>query len=264
MHTKRSLLLAVLALLLAVQAVGAITYGEPDNGRHPNVGMMVAEFDGVKDWICSGTLISPTVFLSAAHCTAYLEAVGIAPDAVWVTFDEVFDANTNTFHAGTYVTHPGYGKSFANYNDLAVIVLDAPVDGITPALLPPENYLDQLGPQGLRDMRFTAVGYGAQERINGGGPPEFGPYGARRVAESGFNALNKSWLRLSQNPALDNGGTCYGDSGGADFFGAGEDETEMLAGVTSTGDVPCRSTNVIYRIDTPSARAFLGQFVALP
>ena len=69
---------------------------------------------------------------------------------------------------------------------------------------------------------------------------------------------------LSQNPATGNGGTCYGDSGGPNFLGAGASETNILAATTITGDTACRSTNVDFRLDTPSARAFLGQYVALP
>jgi hypothetical protein len=60
------------------------------------------------------------------------------------------------------------------------------------------------------------------------------------------------------------GGTCYGDSGGPNFLGAGQTETNIVAGTTVAGDTPCKATNVDYRLDTPSARAFLGQFVTLP
>jgi hypothetical protein len=262
MKSSKALVVALAALLLAALPVGAITYGEPDRGRHPFVGTLVAEFDGQKDWVCSGTLISSRVFLTAGHCTAYLESLGI--NKVFVSFDEAFDARKNTFYGGTYVTQPGYGHDLARLNDLAVVLLDKPVSRITPAKLPPEGYLDQLGPQGLRDMKFTAVGYGNQERVVGGGPPVFGPYGTRRMAVGSFLALNENWLRLSMNPALEDGGTCYGDSGGPNFLGAGGAETTMIVGVTSRGDVPCRATNVTYRVDTPSARAFLGKYVRLP
>jgi len=47
-----------------------------------------------------------------------------------------------------------------------------------------------------------------------------------------------------------------GDSGGPTFFGAGPGETRVVAPTTITGDTPCRSTNVDYRMDSPSARAF--------
>jgi hypothetical protein len=45
---------------------------------------------------------------------------------------------------------------------------------------------------------------------------------------------------------------------------AGSTETNIIAGITVTGDALCKSTNVIYRLDTESARAFLGQYVTLP
>jgi hypothetical protein len=38
----------------------------------------------------------------------------------------------------------------------------------------------------------------------------------------------------------------------------------MVLGVTSWVDAACRATNFNQRVDTPSARAFLGQFVSLP
>ena len=77
-------------------------------------------------------------------------------------------------------------------------------------------------------------------------------------------ATNKAWLRISMNPRLGDGGTCYGDSGGPNFLGAGTTETDIVAAITVTGDFMCRATNVDYRLDTSSARAFLQQFVALP
>jgi hypothetical protein len=79
-------------------------------------------------------------------------------------------------------------------------------------------------------------------------------------AISSFDALNTVWLRLSQNNATGDGGTCYGDSGGPNFLGS----SGMIAGITITGDSMCFATNVDYRLDTPSARSFLAQFVTLP
>ena len=82
----------------------------------------------------------------------------------------------------------------------------------------------------------------------------------RYVATGSVNALTPTWIRASMNPATGNGGTCYGDSGGPNFLG----DTNIIAGTTITGDFVCRATNVDYRLDTPSARTFLGQFVTLP
>jgi hypothetical protein len=80
------------------------------------------------------------------------------------------------------------------------------------------------------------------------------------VATGTLNSTNASWLRISMNPSTGNGGTCYGDSGGPNFLGS----TDIIAAITITGDAVCRSTNVVYRLDTESARAFLGQYVTLP
>ena len=67
-----------LGLILAAMAVVplmAITYGVSDGTTHPNVGALLVLWpSGARAQICSGTLISPTVFLTAAHCTSWMEA----------------------------------------------------------------------------------------------------------------------------------------------------------------------------------------------
>ncbi len=57
----------VLILLLSAQPAAAITGGELDGEGHPNVGLLVADIDGVPAWRCTGTLIAPRVFLTAGH-----------------------------------------------------------------------------------------------------------------------------------------------------------------------------------------------------
>jgi V8-like Glu-specific endopeptidase len=70
---KRMLPIAVSLLLLVAAAavrIAAVTDGELDGNRHPYVGLMVAQAaDGTPLWRCSGTLLSPTIFLTAGHCT---------------------------------------------------------------------------------------------------------------------------------------------------------------------------------------------------
>ena len=77
-------------------------------------------------------------------------------------------------------------------------------------------------------------------------------------ATSSFLALNKAYLRLSQNPATGDGGTCYGDSGGPNFLDV--DGRQVLVAITITGDAVCRATNVVYRLDIARAREFLSRF----
>ena len=70
---KRLLILlgvVVTVLALAVPVAAITRGGAPDDGEHPYVGLMVADdADGNPLWRCSGTLISPTVFVTAGHCT---------------------------------------------------------------------------------------------------------------------------------------------------------------------------------------------------
>jgi hypothetical protein len=80
------------------------------------------------------------------------------------------------------------------------------------------------------------------------------------VATGTLNSINAAWLRISMNASKGDGGTCYGDSGGPNFLGT----TNIIAGTTITGDAVCRSTNVVYRLDTESARKFLAKYVTLP
>jgi hypothetical protein len=112
----------------------------------------------------------------------------------------------------------------------------------------------------IKSASFTSVGYGDQEPTNAPGGKVYPFTGERRVATGSFNALNKVWLRLSENPSHGDGGTCFGDSGGPEFLGS----SNLQVSITISGDSVCRSTNLDYRLDTPQARAFLGQFVTLP
>jgi hypothetical protein len=124
--------------------------------------------------------------------------------------------------------------------------------------LPACGLLDQLVAQnGLKTAVFTAVGYGLQNRVVGGGVPYYQDLNPipRMYAFSSFNSLNGGYIRLSQNPSTGNGGTCFGDSGGPNFLNL--NGQQILAATTITGDSVCRSTNVDYRLDTVAAGIFV-------
>jgi secreted trypsin-like serine protease len=241
-----------------------ITYGEIDGNRHPAVGAMIRlrPSDNTLRLTCSGSLIAPTVFLTASHCTSFVESTGQTD--IWVTFDSSFDSSSKLLH-GTMHTNPLFNQSQSDSQDIAVIVLDKPVKGITPVSLPPAGLLGQMNADGtLNGTLFTSVGYGTQEPQQAPGGI-LNPFdGLRRFAVGEFKALSPTYLRISQNVHTGSGGTCSGDSGGPQFIGAGADETNTVASITITGDLFCYATNVDYRLDTPSARTFLEDFVTLP
>jgi hypothetical protein len=269
------LALAAVTLLLTPTVVRAIVYGFVDqNNVFTNSGAFIVKSPTGQIFpICSGTLISPTVFLTASHCTVFFEQ-GLAPQGftAFISFDnpipfgDLTSQQTNLIPVTEVVTNPGFNQSQSDPGDIAVLLVQArDTRGIPVAALPTAGLLDQLSAQnGLKDAVFTPVGYGLQNRVTGGGPPFFQDLNPapRMFAFSSFNSIGQAFLRLSQNPSTGNGGTCFGDSGGPNFLN--HNGQRVLAAITITGDAVCRSVNTTYRLDTDSSRNFLAPFVTLP
>lgn len=242
--------LLLVALVLAVPAA-AITDGELDGDGHPFVGLMVADdADGNPLWRCSGALISPTLFLTAGHCTE--------PPAVRATIWFESDVQSGipgngypfggpTSVDGTAYTHPQYDPDAFFLYDLGVVILDEPVSLDEYGQLPEQDVLDQMARRrGKQDVTFTAVGYGLQRSS----PVFVEAERVRMVAYPKLNAINAPGftgdfsLLLSNNHAT--GGTCFGDSGGPNFIG----NSLVIAGVTSYGlNGNCAGTGGVYRVD---------------
>ena len=259
---KAMLVGSLMALLLVtVRPVGAMTFGQLDGSLHPQVGALVVEFGDPPQLVpfCSGTLISPTVFLTAAHCFQAFDQFGI--DEFWVTFSNKVDASATLLTGTSHVAPGANSGGFNDPLDLAVVVLDAPVSAsVTPAQLPTLGLLDNTA---MREATFTPVGYGAVRDTKQGGFKSLLDNFDRRYATQSFLSLQgKAWLLLNMNPSTGSGGTCYGDSGGPHFLGG--TSSNLIVSVTVTGDSVCKATDKTYRLDTSSARGFLDDFVAVP
>jgi hypothetical protein len=211
----------------------------------------------------SGVLISPTVFLTAAHGTAHFDAAGVT--RARVTFDPVV-TDSSTWYEGTIHTNPAWDPSAqgqrGDFGDLGVIVFDAPVPGITPASLPSARYLDRVSDR----AHLEIPGYGVSRYLggsNGGGKrrQDFSSGGTRNLADEVFTSLSPGWLRLR---AAGSAEICTGDSGSPSILSG----TNLVLGITSVewslAGSECESAPWEQRVDTPAARAFLGHYVALP
>ena len=183
-----------------------------------------------------------------------------------IPFGDLTNAGTNLIPVTPIVSNPNYNRSQSDPGDIAVLIVpQSATAGITPAPLPRLGLLNGLADaNGLKGTVFTVAGYCVQNRVVGGGVPYFQDMNPipRMYAFASFAALNKGYLRLSQNPSTGDGGACFGDSGGPNFLTY--NGTRLIAAITITGDAVCRATNVAYRLDTISAREFLAPYVSLP
>jgi V8-like Glu-specific endopeptidase len=244
--------MAVVVFGLSPGNAAAIMGGQPDNGAHPFVGMTYND-----EILCSGTLIAPTVFLTAGHCTAEFEAGG---SQVYVTFGDAVDFDPANAVTGTAYTHPlfciqcGSGLPGFDAYDVGVVILDTAVTSVGFGQLPAENAVSGLE----KGTVLTAVGYGVQGFERGGGQPQAIFTATRYRADVTFrnvtNVVGDMFIKHSNNQK---GGTCSGDSGGPIFA---PDQVTVL-GVTAFGNGMCTSQGYAQRIDRADVLEWISQFL---
>jgi len=256
-------LVAVLAAAVVALPASAITDGSPDGDAHPYVGLMVAQDgDGNPLWRCSGTLISPTLFLTAGHCTE-------APAAhveIWFDADVESGIPANGYPltgeaSGTPYTHPQYDPNAFYLHDLGVVVLDEPVAASSYGALPSLDQLDALKSGKVKkDTFFTAVGYGLQKAFPDAASWKDVALRVRMVSHPRLIQINTGYtgdgsIILSNN--ANTGGTCFGDSGGPNFLG----DSNVVVGVTSFGkNGTCAGQGGVYRVDRADDLDWLATF----
>ena len=284
MRSVRTLVAAGAALVTLALAAGAsaIGNGVPDDNGHPNVGLLAVGFEDegsiVRFPVCSGSYGGPRtgqstqrVYVTAAHCVAWMPGEGIAANQLWVTFDSTVSfhpqtsqvTSTNTWHqASAFAFDPQFAMTFASAHDYAAVILDSVPAGLAPIQFPTAGLLDGLAAKGgLRSGTvFDNVGYGVIPQHKKGRPGFTDPPG-RMFSTSRFMALTPAYLKLNMNADLeDNGGVCFGDSGSPRFLHG----TNTAVAITFGGDPICRALNYNSRLDIPAARAFYEDYLALP
>jgi hypothetical protein len=138
-------------------------------------------------------------------------------------------------------------------------------DGLVPecsgVLVAPTVFLTAALPASRADAALAdaggapiSVGYGYSQRQR---PQGFVYDGVRHAAAIPVVSAAPALLRLLDP---DGAALCFGDSGGPQFL-AGKN---TIVSVTRGGSPSCHGATSATRLDTPSARGFLGRYLRLP
>ena len=250
--------LAALALVATAAPAGAIINGTFDGNRHPNAGAMDVTFPGGGGELCSGVLISPTYFATAAHCVVGPLSEGSTASDFCVTFaNDVTPSTIRIYHVVDVHYDPGFlgsgGNVAANGHDLGVLHLAEAVQGITPAHLPALHSLDSLVNNGAHPA-FQSVGYGVEG------------YNANQQVFTGKRNYADTYISSTSTPISDkylvlgakHAGLCNGDSGGPSYKGT--DTTTVLGLFSGFHSNRCAAWGIVTRLDTQVAHDFYAPY----
>jgi len=260
------MLLVMILLAVSTGSAFAITNGQPDGDAHPYVGLVVFDDEEGPAWRCSASLLSPTVLLTAGHCTS-----GAVAARVWfdsdLTGNPEYPFGGSTSYEGIPYTYSEYceecGKGLPGFiqGDVGIVVLTEPVPTSVVseyAVLPDENLVSGLKNKTGLDL----VGYGVQEQIRGGGPPVWTGLRMRMYAPSelvsGKFVHSGQFIRVAMNPGGGSGGTCFGDSGGPILQRNSDTVLAVNSYVTNSN---CTGVGYAFRIDTPEVLAWIYSFL---
>jgi hypothetical protein len=272
MKNRITTCLAAIALSAAALPAMAVTFGVPDGNAHPHVGNIL--FERPEGYFsCTGTMLNPTVMLTAGHCT---EEFGVANVRTWVKMtpdisiqsgcstraclNGWLDDPANGWIRGTAHPHPQY-DDFAGWPrvptyDAGVITLDAPVTLATYGELPSLGFLETI--RGAAENRFTVVGYGLQGLIRPFASDAWTRYvGTVKLLEVNSTKTGGGTTAKFSNNAGVGGGTCFGDSGGPIFYS----NTNIVVAIVSWGQTPCIGTDYNFRTDIPTTQDFVDPYL---
>ncbi len=187
----------------------------------------VACEDGPGAVVCSGTLVSSRLVLTAGHCA---EPYARGRIEVW-TGASLESPDLDRRVISSISVHPEYTETTSAF-DAALLLLDSPLDAPLWPVPPTPMDATWVG-RTVRVLGFGETGDTAGLTA-----------GERRSGTAVITAVDEFTFTLAPDPAL----TCRGDSGGPVL--ADIDGVPHLVGVTSAGDKECIEQSVAARVDT--------------
>jgi V8-like Glu-specific endopeptidase len=230
---------------LQVGETSAPIVGGAETSQYPAVPLLyseTAESEGAQ--FCSGTLISPRVILTAAHCVEFTEG---DPTVYVAYFGADVTVRTDPERIGAvtiidYVFHPDWDlNNLEGGHDIGLVLLEkaAPVQPMPFNRKPLDSLVGQ---------EVHLVGWG---RTSGEGED----FGVKREVRSTLQDANSLLMQYGSSSA----NTCQGDSGGPNFMVI--DGVEVVAGITSYGNVGCDLYGFGTRVDAFAA-SFIDPYIA--
>jgi len=266
--------MVLVAFIVMAAPVFAITGNWVEDTEHPFVGLVVFyDAGGGFLWRCSGSLISPTRFLTSGHCADTARGAVSArvyfQDAAGAGYDAALGYDPATLYpidcapgaAGLLcaTSHEIYNYDFADFagfpntHDVGLVILDQPILMPEYGQLPISGQLNELAAaRARRDTIFTVSGYGLSFLSQEQSVVPNLSFLKRLMAQSTLvnlnSALNDGYNLQTQGNGEGRGGTCSGDSGGPVFLGG--PDSNVIVAVTSFGrNALCRGTDFSYRVD---------------
>lgn len=284
MRKLTTTIITVLVMLaLVVAPAAAITGNYVKDFDHPFVGLVVFyDADGAFIWRCSGSLISPTMLLTAGHCAdtaggAVTARVYFQQDA-GVNYDPATQRDPVSGYPdicakGTLgklcaTSHQIYNYGFDNFagfpdiHDAGLVILDQRISMPEYGVLPTAGLLDDLATaRGTEDTVFTVSGYGLSYSTNVKDALPNLSFRERLMAQSTLvnlgSHMTDGFNLQTQGNGDGRGGTCSGDSGGPVFLGG--PDSNVIVAVTSFGlNSICRGTDFGFRIDNAAVLAWIA------
>jgi len=273
-------ILFVLVFSILVSALSSSAYAitgnyREDGDRHPYV-CLVGFYDENYEWLWrgSGSLISPTIVLTAGHATE-----GAKYATIWIDEEIPYDPENPDPEGypnygkgaadGITYTHPDFAQYVDNNGLVGFITNDVGIVELTsPVALDEYGELANIGTvETLRvGADVTFVGYGVQYQVT---PKIGGPYYAWTGTRARFyatanllsnkHAISSTFMKCSANAAKGKGGTAFGDSGGPVLLGT----TDTILAVTSFGpDANCAAVGYYARVDTQAVSDWIASFLS--
>jgi hypothetical protein len=273
MRRLLALFVALAAMLALAVPAGAVTGNFTKDFEHPYVGLAVFyDADGNFSHRCSGTLLSPSIFLTAGHCTFgitdarvyFQQDAGVHYDPA-LGYDPVTGYPEFGGFTGTAYTYPlSDGNAYFpkhNNGDVGVIIFDQPIPTSVVS-----TYGSVAAPGSLDYLATARHGASPTVTISGYGISDVRPVTVSfrerlmatariiNVNSAGTNGFN---LQITNNPGGGKGGDCFGDSGGPILW----DSTDIVVAVVSFGiNSNCAGVAYEYRVDQQAVLDWLHQF----